>query len=505
MFAIIPDRDKSFMICNLVSKNTLITSSLFLLSTITIHVCAQQQFYPSPIIKENAAFTLWLDSATKNQLELVSSLPHAQRDYVRIAFEERKEFLNSLLSNGQLMFNTDLDKEVHQVYSKIEAANPQVKNIAKVFVLTNSSVNAVNLGGGTILVCTGLLERLQNDDQLAFVLCHELAHQYKDHVNKQLMKNAEIVTDKKLNDSIQHILKDQYQVATKLTNFIIPGLTKRMQYSREKELQADSLGCVFYKKAGFDVNELINCLSMLDHADEEFLNQQLNFKAYFKNDSITFHDDWLGEEYTSSLGKFNLGKDTLIALLKTHPDIPQRISAIKKQLGADSATIKSNSPKNTFTDISIVASINDAEQQYNNHNYSRAFYIAYQLQLSHPELTYPRYLISCILGELSLYRKNHMAGKYLELQDEEDSKTYSATLNFLWALETKDFASLSYWLIRPSKPDFTNEFQMKALLYSSLAMGKQQEFTTLFAKYSPENKKSEQYLFFQSIADPKKK
>ena len=492
------------MTCRL-STNSRRYNLTFLLSALTIHLYAQQQFYPAPLIKENASFTSWLDSATHYQLGLVPRLPHDQRDYVRTAFEQRQEFLKSLLSDGQLMFGTELDQKVHEVFAQIESANPQVRKIANVYVLTNSSVNAINLGGGCILMCTGLLERVQNEDQLAFALCHELAHQFEDHVNKQIVKNAEIITNKALNDSIQHILKNQYKVTTSLTNLIIPGLTKRMKYSREKELQADSLGFVFYRKAGFDVNEAINCLKMLDHSDEEFLNRQPDFKKYFQNDSVTFRDEWMGGEYTSSLGKFTVEKDTLIVLLKTHPDIPKRIAALKRQLGADSSRVNGNQSKNTLDDISVLSSINDAQEQYNNDNYSRAFYIAYQLQVIHPELAYPRYLISSILAELSLYRKNHMSGKYLELQDEEDSRAYSETLNFLWALEVKDFASLSYWLIRPCQPDYSNEYEMNALLYSSLAMGKLQEFNALFVKYTPRDKKSDQYSYFQSIAYTKKK
>jgi len=485
-------------------KNIPIAFLVLILSAVTTQLFAQQ-FYPDTLIKKNVAFTSWLDSATKKQKELASVLPRNQRDYVRTAFEQRQEFLNSLLSDGQVMFKSELNNRVSQVFTQIETANPQVKHIANEYVLLNSSVNAVNLGGGCILLCTGLLERLQNEDQLAFALCHELAHQYLDHVNKQIIENAQIVTSKTFNDSIQRILKSQYKVVTSLTNLLIPGLTKRMKYSRAKELEADSLGFVFYRQAGFDINEAVNCLRMLDHADEEFLNRRPDFRKYFQNDSITFQDDWIGEGYTSSLGKFAIKKDTLIALLKTHPDVPARISALKRQLGADSLQIDSTKSKNTFADISVMASINDAEEQYNNHNYSRAFYIAYELQLTHPELVYPRYLISNILAELSLYRKNHMSGKYLELQDEEDSKTYTQTLNFLWALEEKDYASLSYWLIRPCKPDYVNEYEMKALLYSSLAMGKQQEFISLFDKYSTENKKSDQYLFFQGKAYPQKK
>jgi len=33
----------------------------------------------------------------------------------------------------------------------------------------------------------GLFRRLENDDQIAFILCHELAHFTEDHVNESVL------------------------------------------------------------------------------------------------------------------------------------------------------------------------------------------------------------------------------------------------------------------------------------------------------------------------------
>jgi hypothetical protein len=143
------------MTFSLTNKNFLVSCFIFLLCSSAITLYGQQQFYPAPLIRENASFTSWLDIATRNQLALLSSFPPKQRDYIRTAFEQRREFLNSLLKSGQLMFGTEIHKKVHQAFATIEAANPAVKGIATEFVLINSSVNAVNMGGGCILVCTG--------------------------------------------------------------------------------------------------------------------------------------------------------------------------------------------------------------------------------------------------------------------------------------------------------------------------------------------------------------
>lgn len=53
----------------------------------------------------------------------------------------------------------------------------------KVYVVENSQVNALALPGGTIIVYSELLKQLGSENELAFVLAHELGHfDHKDHL-----------------------------------------------------------------------------------------------------------------------------------------------------------------------------------------------------------------------------------------------------------------------------------------------------------------------------------
>ncbi|MFZ5573083.1 MAG: M48 family metallopeptidase [Thermodesulfobacteriota bacterium] len=53
----------------------------------------------------------------------------------------------------------------------------------RVVVTENETVNAVALPGGTVVVFSGLLEKMSSENELAFVLSHELGHfQHRDHL-----------------------------------------------------------------------------------------------------------------------------------------------------------------------------------------------------------------------------------------------------------------------------------------------------------------------------------
>ncbi len=52
-----------------------------------------------------------------------------------------------------------------------------------VFVVDNKEVNAIALPGGTILVYSGLLDRIKSENEITFILAHELAHfKNRDHL-----------------------------------------------------------------------------------------------------------------------------------------------------------------------------------------------------------------------------------------------------------------------------------------------------------------------------------
>lgn len=103
-------------------------------------------------------------------------------------------------------------------------------------VLQNRQVNAFCLPAGKIFVFTGLLRVAENDDQLATVLSHEIAHALAHHASERV---ARAMGDREHGRG----------------GLFAAFLTKR--YDREQESEADHIGIFLMTFAGYDPREAV--------------------------------------------------------------------------------------------------------------------------------------------------------------------------------------------------------------------------------------------------------
>ena len=155
------------------------------------------------------------------------------------------------------------DKNIHQYVNCI--ANkiiPHVKqnpnpSAWEVVVFEDEQANAFALPGYKIGVYTGLLKYAKNQDQLAAVMGHEVAHVIAEHGNERV--SNQMATEAGL--SIAAILLGTEQDEN--TALIMAGLGLGAQYgvilpfSRKHESEADLIGLELMAKAGFNPNESV--------------------------------------------------------------------------------------------------------------------------------------------------------------------------------------------------------------------------------------------------------
>ncbi|MDA0148321.1 M48 family metallopeptidase [Vibrio sp. LaRot3] len=129
----------------------------------------------------------------------------------------------------------------------------------EVVVFDSKQVNAFALPGGKIGVYTGLLDVAENQDQLATVIGHEIAHVLADHSNERLsqsqLANAGLqITSAALGASDYA----QYRNATMAALGLGVQYGVLMPYGRTQESEADIVGLELMAKAGFDPRESVN-------------------------------------------------------------------------------------------------------------------------------------------------------------------------------------------------------------------------------------------------------
>lgn len=180
----------------------------------------------------------------------------------------RNQFL--LVDNASLTQQADqawADALRTQQVSRDAAANARIRQVGDRLVqaagLTNirweyavfvdTSPNAFVLPSGKIGVTTGLLALVQNDDQLAAVIGHEIGHVVAQHAAERYSSTA--VTSIGL-QAIQGASGDYGQAVGALGG-LGAQLGVLLPFSRRHELEADQLGVDYMVRAGYRASESV--------------------------------------------------------------------------------------------------------------------------------------------------------------------------------------------------------------------------------------------------------
>ncbi|TVR43247.1 MAG: M48 family peptidase [Bacteroidia bacterium] len=123
-------------------------------------------------------------------------------------------------------------------------------------LVDSEQVNAWAMPGGKIAIYTGILDLTQDENGLAVVMAHEIAHVIARHGNERmsqqlLLTMGAISLDVALRERPQET-RDIFMLA-----FGVGGTLGSLAYSRQHEYEADALGMIFMAMAGYNPNHTI--------------------------------------------------------------------------------------------------------------------------------------------------------------------------------------------------------------------------------------------------------
>jgi predicted Zn-dependent protease len=126
-------------------------------------------------------------------------------------------------------------------------------------------VNAFALPGGQVFVTLALLERLDNIDQLAGILGHEIGHVVGRHGAEQMAK-AELTQGLTGAIVLASYDPDNPNSARSAQVAALIGQLVNLRYGRDAELESDFWGVCIIAEAGYDANELVEVMRILADA-----------------------------------------------------------------------------------------------------------------------------------------------------------------------------------------------------------------------------------------------
>jgi predicted Zn-dependent protease len=140
---------------------------------------------------------------------------------------------------------------VNSIVRRLASAAPGPRFPYQARVVNASDINAFALPGGYMYVNRGLIEAVRNEDELAGVLAHEMAHVAERHGTEQLTKAYGVQAGAGLLAQILAGRDGRLGVPEQVVGSL--GLNAlMMKFSRNAENEADRVGAQTMARAGYD-------------------------------------------------------------------------------------------------------------------------------------------------------------------------------------------------------------------------------------------------------------
>ena len=441
-------------------------------------VCCQTKSFdnPSYILAKEELRNYIIEIYKEDKKEFYEDASGKEKTEIKSLLLDRKERTLALLDKDLLIITGPIYEYVNTVFKKIVKFNPQI-GFKKVIIVKTESVNAFTAGEGIIYLNLGLLYRIQSEEQLAYILCHEFSHDKLNHFEKNVREYVSERTDKEKDKKIKEILKKQYNHVTNLNKLLIPDLLADSKRRRSCEFAADSLGMKFYVKAGYNPNYVKSAFDVLASSEHEIDTLEFDLKNQLRlNEKIIDLKKLTVEKYESSLGSFDESLDEtakqkeakkkeLHDLLRSHPFEKDRIAKIH----TDNNVVNPIELKNTtpaFKETKMLFQKEMINYFLQTDQLGRLIFSNLILDKEYENDMY--FLEAKIVAFLELqYCKLHMkAGVVLEDLSEYHDENYNSVLTFLGKLSPLECNNIAKNYFSQLPESTTINYKMIRLLLS---------------------------------------
>ena len=210
--------------------------------------------------------------------------------------EREFKTLSESLQDNFLPVNHHSHMRVSRIAKRILDSNlcPEVANKNwKVHVIESDMINAFVLPNGEIFVMTGMLKTVQNDDELAGILGHEIAHAILNHPAEQLSFSGFMsIFNLVILASLWAIIpSDGLALIANYIESKVQDIIIHLPYQRDLEKEADCVGLYLAARACFDVRKISNFWKRMDSLEQD----QVQAEWLSTHPSHSRRADWIND------------------------------------------------------------------------------------------------------------------------------------------------------------------------------------------------------------------
>jgi len=360
-------------------------------------------------------------------------------------YERRNENLEKAFSDSLFVYDKLIYAGIDHCLRKISKSNEAIQEENYTILVSNSPIaNAYSIGGGTIILNLGILRKIRTQGELAFIIAHEIGHDYKQDVDISAYRNLERLDSEEFEDAIDRIDKEKYNRRAQLEAFFKRLYLTEMKFSRQQEIRADSLALRFILNANYDYGYSFSTLNLLDSIDF-YSFPAIDYSNTLGFENYPFKEKWIIDKSDLfSMAAESPDKDT--KALKSHPDVEERIARLKlmAEVKADTTNEFFNPRKlpalKSGVDLDL-AFIDSWEAQ---NNYGRALFFSLKQLEAQADNKQLLRRISKLFDKICEAQNSHELNRYVESPGPYQEATYKEFLTFLSRIRLSELEMLIY-------------------------------------------------------------
>jgi predicted Zn-dependent protease len=177
-----------------------------------------------------------------------------------------REFLRYVTLQLDIIDDPIIVEYVNSVGQKILAKVPPQPFPYHFYVVKEDVYNAFATPAGHVFIYSGLIAAMDNEDELAGILAHEISHVVCRHISQKI-ERSKLISIATLAGVAAGMLLGAAgggQAAGALTmGSMAAGQSASLAFSRENEIQADQVGMVYLTEAGYTGEGLLSVLNKI--------------------------------------------------------------------------------------------------------------------------------------------------------------------------------------------------------------------------------------------------
>ena len=234
----------------------------------------------------------------RKQLKLIpESKLNAQAAQIYEKIKKKEKLIDDKNFTNIKTIGERMQDSISEYFYQSGLSDPTVNFDWEYILIDNKKVkNAWCMPGGKIAIYTGILDITKNDNGLAAIMGHEIAHAVAKHSVERASRSVLLNTSTQLIDILSGGKLSQINRTTGMNTVgLLSQIGLMNPFNRKQESEADYLGLIFSSLSGYDIRETVKIWERMQKANKGKEPPEFMSTHPSSANRIKTINDWMNE------------------------------------------------------------------------------------------------------------------------------------------------------------------------------------------------------------------